>query len=171
MEQSASAAADVAASYRTVLGNSRRQKYLTLAQRARRLFPEMPIPLRLSFGAWWLAEKGALDQDLMHNSFEEQEIAFVKRLLRPGMTVLDIGAHHGLYTLLTSKCVGRSGRVIAFEPSPREFARLSKHIRVNRRSNVLLEPCALGNESGEADLYQVEGFRELGQQLTPAQGS
>ena len=36
------------------------------------------------------------------------------------MTVLDIGAHHGLYTLLASRRVGRTGKVVAFEPSPAE---------------------------------------------------
>lgn len=149
------------------LASPMRRKYLTLALRARRLFPRMPIPLRLSFGSWWLAENGALDHELMYDGFEETELAFVKRLLRPGMTVLDIGAHHGLYTLLASKCVGRKGTVIAFEPSPREFARLAKHVRVNRYSNVLLEPCAIGDRSGEADLFQVDGFRDWGNSLRP----
>src|SRR4029077_19364380 len=106
------------------LASPMRRKYLTLAMRARRVFPEMPIPLRLPFGAWWLAEKGELDHELMYNGFEETELRFVQRLLRPGMTVLDIGAHHGLYTLLTAKHVGGRGKVIAFEPSPRECRRL-----------------------------------------------
>jgi len=68
----------------------------------------MPIPLRLPFGAWWLAQKSALDDDLIHDGFEEAEIAFVEMLLQPGMTVVDAGANHGLYTLLASKRVGRS---------------------------------------------------------------
>lgn len=144
-----------------------RRKYITLALRARQIFPDMPIPLRLPFGAWWMAQQGALDHDLMYNGFEDTELAFVKRLLRPGMTALDIGAHHGLYTLLASKCVGRQGRVIALEPSPREFRRLERHVRLNRCSNVQLEPCALGEESGEADLFQVDGFRDWGNSLRP----
>ena len=121
------------------LASPLKSKYITMALRARRVFPNMTIPLRLPFGVWWLAEKGALDHELMYNGFEETEVRFVQRLLRPGMTVLDIGAHHGLYTLLTAKHVGRSGRVIAFEPSPRECRRLAKHIRVNRCGNVEME--------------------------------
>ncbi|MGH9678074.1 MAG: FkbM family methyltransferase, partial [Candidatus Acidiferrum sp.] len=149
------------------LAKPARQQYLSLALRARRVFPGMPIPLQLPFGAWWLAEKGALDHELMYNGFEEAEMRFVQRLLRPGMTVLDIGAHHGLYTLLASKCVGRNGRVIAFEPSPRECRRLAKHVRVNRCRNVDLKYCALGNERGEADLFVVDGFRDWGNSLRP----
>jgi FkbM family methyltransferase len=149
------------------LASPARKKYLTLALRARRLFPEMAIPLRLPFGAWWLAEKGGLDHELMFNGFEQSEACFVQRLLRPGMTVLDIGAHHGLYTLLAAKRVGRQGRVIAFEPSPRECRRLAKHVRANRCKNVEVEACAVGDTPGEADLFMVDGFRDWGNSLRP----
>ncbi|MGC2673608.1 MAG: FkbM family methyltransferase [Candidatus Acidiferrum sp.] len=149
------------------LASPARRKYITLALRARRVIPEMPIPLRLGFGAWWLAEKGALDHELMYNGFEETEVRFVQRLLRPGMTVLDIGAHHGLYTLLASKRVGRSGKVIAFEPSPRECQRLARHVRVNRCRNVEIESCALGKDCGEAEFFVVNDFRDWGNSLRP----
>lgn len=149
------------------LASPARRKYITLALRARRVFPKMPIPLRLPFGALWLAERGALDHELMYSVFEETEMQFVQRLLRPGMTVLDIGAHHGLYTLLASKCVGRDGRVIAFEPSPRECRRLEKHARVNRCRNVEIASCALGKDGGEADLFVVNGSRDWGNSLRP----
>ena len=107
---------------RRLLASSMRSKYITLANRARRIFPDMPIPLRLPFGAWWLAERSALDQELIYNEFEEMEMKVVKNLLRRDMTVVDVGAHHGLYTLLASKCVGWYGHVVAIEPSPRECA-------------------------------------------------
>lgn len=152
---------------RRFLASTTRRQYITLAMRARRVFPEMPIPLRLPFGAWWLAEKGGLDHELMYNGFEEMEMRFVERLLRPGMTVLDIGAHHGLYTLLTAKRVGRRGRVIACEPSQRECRRLARHVRVNRCGNVDVEACAVGESSGEAELFVVEGFRDWGNSLRP----
>ena len=152
---------------RRFLARPTRAKYISLAQRARGVFPEMPIPLRLAFGAWWLAEKSALDHELIHNGFEGVETRLVERLLRPGMTVLDIGAHHGLYTLLASKRVGRRGRVIAFEPSPRERKRLITHVRVNHCSNVCVEPYALGDRAGEADLFLVEGFQDWCNSLRP----
>jgi FkbM family methyltransferase len=134
-----------------------RGRYLALARRLRRVWPEMPIPLRLPFGAWWLAEASALDHELMLDGFEGPETHFVSRVLRPGMTVLDIGAHHGLYTLLASKRVGNAGRVIAFEPSGRERKRLKRHLRVNGCANVSVEEVALGDCSGEVNLFVVEG--------------
>src|SRR6202048_3475496 len=133
------------------LRRPRRAQYISLGCRTRRVFPEMPIPLRLPFAAWWLAQKSALDDDLIHEGFEDAEIAFVERMLRTGMTVWDVGAHHGLYTLLASKRVGSAGRVIAFEPSARERKRLRLHLQLNRCKNVVVESCALGDKRGEAD--------------------
>lgn len=121
----------------------------------------MPIPLRLSFGAWWLAQTSALDEKLMHGSFEEAEMRFARNYLERGMTVLDIGAHHGLYTLLASKKVGSKGRVLAFEPSARERRRLEKHLRMNRCENVSALPYALGRERGEASLYVTDGPQDF----------
>ncbi len=149
------------------IASPNRTKYITLALRARRLFPEMPIPLRLHFGAWWLAEKSAMDHELTYGEFEPEEMSFVQRLLCPGMTVLDVGAHHGLYTLLFSKKVRGKGRVIAFEPSPRECRRLEKHLRFNRCSNVHIERSAAGSEAGEADLYLADGFQDWCNSLRP----
>jgi len=149
------------------LASPARRKYITLANRARRIFPGMPIPLRLPFGAWWLAEKSALDHELIYNEFERMETEFVKRLLRRDMTVVDAGAHHGLYTVLASKRVGWNGRVIAIEPSPRECVRLEKHLRLNRCSNTELVSCALGEDSEEADLYLVDGVQDWCNSLRP----
>jgi FkbM family methyltransferase len=136
------------------------EKYLRVALRTRRVFRKMPIPIRLSFGAWWVVEGSALDHELMTNGFETAETQFVQRFLRPGMTVLDLGAHHGLYTLLASKLVGRKGRVIAFEPSPKERKRLAKHIWLNGADNVRVEGYAVGAESGEADLFLADGAND-----------
>src|SRR5882724_9135487 len=134
-----------------------RAQYFAVVRRLRRFFPKMPIPLHLPFGAWWIAESDVIDFELLTNGFENAELGFVGKILKPGMTVLDIGAHHGLYTLLASKCVGRKGRVFAFEPSPRERIRLQRHIRLNNCKNVTIEPVALGSEPGDAELYLVEG--------------
>ena len=144
-----------------------KQKYLSFARRARRTFPKLSIPWLLGFGAWWLAEDGELDTRLLEGGFEPAEINFVKKLLRPGMTVLDIGAHHGLYTLLASRSVGRHGQVIAIEPSPRERLRLKKHLRINRCSNVVVESYAAGNQNGEADLFVVNDSMNWGNSLRP----
>lgn len=124
-------------------------------------FPNFPIPMRLPFGPWWLAWNDAVGKAVLKGAYEKAECDVVLRLLRPGMTVLDIGAHHGYYTLLASCRVGKSGRVFAFEPSPRERRKLRWHLRWNHCSNVEVVEMALGARAGEAELFLVAG-RETG---------
>lgn len=152
---------------RRFLARPAREKYLSVATRMRRIFPSMPIPLRLTFGAWWLTEGSALDEKLMYRSFEELETRLVQRLLRPGMTVVDAGAHHGLYSLLSARLVGRAGRVVAIEPSPRERRRLRRHLRLNRLGNVSLAACALSEDESDADLFVVQGKDDWCNSLMP----
>src|SRR5262249_61617552 len=110
----------------------------------------------LPFGAWWLAEDSALDEKLLHGEFEAGELCVLGKFIGRGMTVLDVGAHHGLHTLLASRLAGKEGRVLAVEPSPRERARLAGHVRFNRCKNVQILPYALGKERMQADFYVVE---------------
>jgi FkbM family methyltransferase len=133
------------------------EKMLWLASRSLRAFPWIPVPFRLPWGDWWLARNDYCSQAILAGCFENEEWRFVERFLEPGMTVLDIGAHHGYYTLLASRKAGPEGRVIAFEPSPRERRRLNLHLRLNGCRNVETENCALGETEGTAQLHLVLG--------------
>lgn len=153
--------------WRFLLHRPARAKYATLVQRFHRIFPSVPVPLRLPFGAWWLVRNSALDVELLNDGFERAEMQFVSRLIRPGMTVLDVGAHHGLYSLLMAKCIGQTGRVLSFEPSSRERNRLVRHMQLNGFANVRVMPCALGSETGEAELFLLDGIHDWGNSLKP----
>jgi FkbM family methyltransferase len=119
-------------------------------------FANIRLPVRLQFDAWWVPRNDNLTKPLLANMFETAEMGFVGRFVKPGMTVLDLGAHHGLYTLLASKRVGSRGRVISFEPSRRERRALRLHLALNRCQNVTIQGLALGDENAEADFYIVE---------------
>ena len=118
----------------------------------------MRPPFRLAFGAWWIPRQDHVSRPLKDGKFETSEVAFVSRFLKPGMTVLDIGAHHGLYTLLASRRVGRTGKVIAFEPSPRERKALRLHLKINSCSNVTVQSQALSDENSQGTLHVVEAW-------------
>lgn len=90
------------------------------------------------------------------------DLRFLWRHLQPGMTFLDIGAYHGVYSVVAAKKLGRGGRVVAFEPSPRERQRMNLHLRYNGIKSVTLEPYALAAQEGEASLsVVVDGFTTM----------
>ncbi len=115
----------------------------------------IPQRVQLPFGSNWIARNDACGRMILRGQFENIERRFVERFLKPGMVALDIGAHHGYYSLLASQKVGPLGRVIAFEPSPRERRRLLQHLRMNGCANVRVEETALGESEGPAQLYVV----------------
>jgi len=74
------------------------------------------------------------------------------RIVRPGDTVLDVGANIGLTTLSLSSRVGPTGSVHAFEPNPALVELLERSLHHNRVSNVRLYPVALGSAAGRLEL-------------------
>ena|SRR2546425_1011120 len=85
--------------------------------------------------------------------WEPLETDLVKKEIKKGDIVLDIGANIGYYTLIFAKLVGKEGKVYAFEPDPNTFALLKKNIEMNRYGNVVLEQKAVSNKTGKIKLY------------------
>lgn len=85
-------------------------------------------------------------------TYEAAETELVGRLVRPGMTVVDLGANVGYYTLLFGKLVGARGRVLAFEPEPDNFMRLEQNIAAGGLSNIQARRSAVAEEAGETHL-------------------
>ncbi len=79
------------------------------------------------------------------------EMHFMRRYLRPGDAVLDVGANIGVYTLLAAAKVGSSGSIHAFEPGPEAHRRLIENLQLNRLKNVTVHACALGDSTGQVD--------------------
>jgi FkbM family methyltransferase len=83
--------------------------------------------------------------------------AIIDRFVRPGDTVLDIGANIGLVTLRLAKRVGPSGTVHAFEPNPAIAGRLRASLERNGIANVQLHQVALGAVPDTLHLSIPEG--------------
>jgi FkbM family methyltransferase len=88
--------------------------------------------------------------------YDEFEIELVKKEIKPGDTVLDLGANIGYYTLIFAKLVGKSGKVYAFEPDPNNFALLKKNVKINGYNNVVLINKAVSNKTEKLKLYLCE---------------
>jgi FkbM family methyltransferase len=83
-------------------------------------------------------------------TYELSKQKLLEQVVHTGMTVYDIGAQAGFYTLLLSRLVGESGQVIAFEPSVRELGYLIQHVQENKLSNVRIVQAAVGAQTGLA---------------------
>ena len=69
-----------------------------------------------------------------------------------GDTFIDIGANNGEVSLKAAREVGNSGRVIAFEPNPKNIIRFNKNIAMNSFNNITLVELGVGNEEGKFQL-------------------
>jgi FkbM family methyltransferase len=83
---------------------------------------------------------------------------FFARTVMPGMTVMDIGANLGYYTLLLGDAVGPSGHVIAIEPIPQTIELLKKTIELNgmRERVRLVTAAAAGAGTSAVAMYVPE---------------
>ena len=101
--------------------------------------------------------------------YEPSTMLVLKRLLKPGSVFVDGGAHIGVFTLFAASLVGSSGRVIALEPSAREFSSLEANVALNRLTNVTLLREALSDRVGEQELLIADalhsGHNTLGSRL------
>lgn len=83
----------------------------------------------------------------------EPELAYLEKILSPGMTFIDVGASFGIYSLVASRLVGRSGHVMSFEPTSASFRILEQNIALNGLVNVSVSRLALCHTKGETWLY------------------
>jgi len=106
--------------------------------------------------------RARLEADMYYDRFEIPETKFIRRCVKPGWTVIDVGANLGYYTLALSKLVGPRGRVYAFEPSTANHKMLRKNIELNGATNVRAFQLALGAQQGVVPLTQSpKGHHEL----------
>jgi FkbM family methyltransferase len=98
---------------------------------------ERSLYLTSSKDLFWLNKTGYIDQTIIEKGeFEPQSTEAIKRLVKQGNLVLDIGANIGYYSVKLSKLVGNSGKVIAFEPTEHFRKTLRMNLDANNITNV-----------------------------------
>lgn len=107
------------------------------------LFPFLPKPIqhelrRLRYGI-----------QISRKSFKTSEIEYslLDQWIKPGDWVLDIGANVGHYSLRLSELVGKSGRVLAFEPVPSTVDLLASNISRATYQNLSIFNVAVSNKT------------------------
>jgi len=122
-----------------------------------RLIPKgIPISIRsgVAKGMLWLT--GALVHGCWLGTYERDKQDHCAKIVKSGMTVFDLGANAGFYTLIMSRLVGVSGHVVAFEPDSGNMTLLRRHVALNRLGNVTVVQAAVS----EAD--SLSGFSMTG---------
>ena len=95
----------------------------------------------------------AIGLPIVRDQFEQSELAFVRRTIRTGDHVLDIGAHIGFFAIHMAALVGPAGSVTAFEPFDENAELLERSVRENRFDGRLrVERAAVGRTDGRAQL-------------------
>jgi FkbM family methyltransferase len=104
-----------------------------------------------------LDRKEGLDgigQELLFNgTYERFSTALFQQFIKPGMTVVAIGANSGYFVLLFSTLAGQRGQVYAFEPAPQNFKILTSNIELNGFKNITALQKAVADKSGNSLLY------------------
>ena len=120
----------------------------------------MPVLTGPNRGLKWVA--GAGNQSCWLGTYESEHAKAIAARVKPGMTVFDVGAHAGYYTLMLSRRVGPQGRVLAFEANPANATKLRKHLDLNNIKNAEVIEAAVTDRAGETFFHTNESASEYG---------
>jgi FkbM family methyltransferase len=112
-----------------------------------------------SFAGLRLAETGFL---------EPQTLEAIHKALHSGDTFIDIGANEGYFTVVASRIVGATGRVIAVEPQERLKSVLARNLSDNLCENVEVVHAAISDHAGTATLHLAPDMNNSSSGLFPA---
>jgi len=85
--------------------------------------------------------------------YEADNYSFLKDYVKPGMHIIDIGAHLGLFSVCSSQLAGSDGKIICLEPTPGTYEVLKKTLALNKCDNVIPLQQAVGAVKGETVFF------------------
>lgn len=92
----------------------------------------------------------AIGPAIRNGTYEYFELCHIKKHLSNGDTFIDVGSCVGLYSIVASKCVGDSGKVISIEPYSTDY--INTNVTINDRHNIQVINKAAGNTNHTAFL-------------------
>jgi FkbM family methyltransferase len=94
-----------------------------------------------------------------YGEYSAQELNFLKKLCRPGDVVIEVGANIGAHTVGLAKHIGRTGRILAFEPQRLVFQTLCANVALNNLTNVDCYLAAAGKADGRMIVPELDPTR------------
>jgi FkbM family methyltransferase len=128
--------------------------------RARRITPQVIKEIQGSRMLLNLRDKG-IHMDLFINGIREPLCTnYLKRVIKPDMVVLDIGANIGYFALIQARI---AKKVIALEPDPDNFKALQNNINLNGYTNMKIHNIAAGSKDGKIGFHigTVSNWRRI----------
>jgi FkbM family methyltransferase len=103
-------------------------------------------------------------------TYQRDVLEVMREHVKAGMTAYDVGAHMGYFALVLAKLVGPEGRVLAFEPDPRNLDALRTNLVTNRITNTAVTPAAVADESAEVTFatFPFSSVSHIADSRTPA---
>lgn len=92
-----------------------------------------------------------------HVIWDESVLHWITEYLKPGDVFFDVGAHQGWLSMAAARRTGRSGRVVAFEPSPVSVKFLRFHRQMNHLTQIEIVVKAVTREDSAAMPFILEG--------------
>lgn len=114
-----------------------------------------PIWFEFRPGLWMQLDIRELVQEtlMLEGIWEPKTTRYLCDSLGPGQVFMDIGANAGYFSLLASRCVGESGRVLAVEPNPAMIEQLRQNTERNGLINVVIAEAACSDSIDVRNLY------------------
>ena len=91
--------------------------------------------------------------NMLRGKYETGMTKLIKRIVKKGFVICDVGAYIGYHTTLFSKLSGKSGKIYDFEPQPFHYELLLKNIKLNKLKNVNPQKTAISDHSGIGNIY------------------
>ena len=114
-----------------------------------------------------LEDRGISRTLLLFGERELEHKRMLEQVLKPGMTVLDIGTNIGYYALMELGMIGVSGTLIAVEPSPSNVELLKRNLMLNGYKNIEVHLAAISDCSGDrlfflSEMSNLNTFHDTG---------
>jgi FkbM family methyltransferase len=85
--------------------------------------------------------------------FDPEEFAVLREVVREGFTFIDVGSNVGAYSLFVASLAGPTAHILAVEPQPDVFDRLTYNIRQNPFGTIKAVACAVADKTGDLTLF------------------
>jgi FkbM family methyltransferase len=100
-----------------------------------------------------MQDRGICRSLMLFRTREIDHKIILEKVLKPGMSVLDIGANIGYYVLMEMALIGPTGRMVAIEPSPSNIELLQRNLALNGHSGVPVIAGAVSDQPGDREFF------------------